>query len=263
MVGLSDEEIFEGLDSGDEIAARAAQRRIEELQQSLHDLRARTAQERRIRDAAVELCAAVPRMSPLWRLMIPLAAAINGHEPSRYELGGGPGDTSPPRAQHDSIAGSLEFYPHEFARMLRENPDLFGRMLQDLLKIGTDGPRRPGPRARPEEATHGAELEQLLGQSYTTKTFDVALRELAPDATVRQLSNRLGIGRDVMHRLRNGAHPPDLWHMQAAADAFGLRPDYFLEFRMIGLVAVMVERLTANSELSVNLWRVATRAPAA
>jgi transcriptional regulator with XRE-family HTH domain len=143
----------------------------------------------------------------------------------------------------------------DWDRAFDRDVDLFGRVVRDILKLGQATPGRPGPR--PGLDIHKAEkqVRSLFGDDHSVEPFPVALRNLDPRASVRQIARRAQIERTQLHRVLTGDKEPDAYTMRACAYAYDKHPSYFAEWRTFYLTCALVRRLEANPDASIALYQ--------
>jgi transcriptional regulator with XRE-family HTH domain len=141
-----------------------------------------------------------------------------------------------------------------WARSLRDM-EVFGRMMQDILKVDLSPVGKPGPRASVSERDGAQRLQELWYGSYSLLPFPDALEELTGGHSYRRVAEKAGVNRNVVDRMRRGVLRPDAYTLAAIARAYGKAPNYFAEYRHMVVVALMLERMLRVPETSVTAYR--------
>jgi transcriptional regulator with XRE-family HTH domain len=133
--------------------------------------------------------------------------------------------------------------------------DLFARIVRDILKLDQAQPGRPGPRPSLDygQATH--RLRQFMGQDYAMLPFPEALKALTGGLSIRKLSEKTGLERNLVHQLLRGEREPDVYAMTQIAKAYEKHPSYFMEYRILFITSAIVGRIEDVPEATINLYR--------
>lgn len=142
-------------------------------------------------------------------------------------------DLSAIRAQFPSIDNL------DWERAFRQDNELYGRVWKDILKFDQAGEGRPGPRPALDPTAANARYLQLTGEDFGFQPFPQAFRTLAGRDSIRKISEKTGLDRNLVARLLKGDVEPDNYEMEIVATAYGKLPSFFLEYR-IGYVLMMV-----------------------
>lgn len=152
----------------------------------------------------------------------------------------------------------LEAYPSvgsfDWKDGLSKDLDLFGRVMREILKLEQAPFGRPGPRPSLEQSAKRKAL-QVMGEDFSFESFPVAVKALAPEMTIRDLSEYVGLNKSTVHRLMTGVIQPDGYYLRVFAAAFDKHPSYFMEWRTLYIVGSMVRRLEWNPELALDLFK--------
>lgn len=143
----------------------------------------------------------------------------------------------------------------DWAAALDKDIDLFGRIIRDVLKLEQAVPGRPGPRPSLETNSAIRRMQQLLGNDFTLEPFHVALTNLRGERSVRAMAHKCNLDRNTLYRLMHGTLEPDGFHMRMVAEGFNRHPSYFLEWRILYIVASLVRRFEWSPETSVAMFR--------
>lgn len=138
---------------------------------------------------------------------------------------------------------------------LARDVDLFGRIIRDILKLEQAVPGRPGPRPSLDVFAATRRMQHFWGNDFSLEPFPEALKLLAGQRSIRNLAHRVKLRKSYMNMLLNGQVEPDGFVMRLCAEAFDKHPSYFLEWRILYVVAAVVRRLEWSPEASVSLFR--------
>jgi transcriptional regulator with XRE-family HTH domain len=153
------------------------------------------------------------------------------------------------RERYDSVTDL------DWSGALRQDINLFGRMIRDVLKLEQAIPGRPGPRPSLDTNQATRRLQQLFGNDFTILPFPQALRVLAGRRSIRRIAEAVGLNKALVHRLLLGEIEPDGYVLRCCAEAFGKHPSYFLEWRILYITQAIVRRLEWSPETTIDLYR--------
>jgi transcriptional regulator with XRE-family HTH domain len=134
------------------------------------------------------------------------------------------------------------------------DPTLFGRVVNDILKVDAAQPGKPGKRPAIEQKDAEQRLKQLMGEDYTTVRFAEMFPLLCGKRSVRAIASKTGLNRNTVYYLLKGGQP-SAEAMEKIAKAFRKKPEFFYEYRMLYISAVLWQRLDSNPEATINLYR--------
>lgn len=136
----------------------------------------------------------------------------------------------------------------------KQDPTLFGRVINDILKVDAAEPGKPGKRPAIDPKDAEQRLRQLLGEDFTTLPFAEAFSVLCAERSIRSIANKTDLNRNTVHYLKQGG-TPSAEAMEKVAKAFKKKPEFFLEYRLSYITAVLYTRLDNNPESTINLYR--------
>ena len=152
------------------------------------------------------------------------------------------------REQFPSI-DRLDWY-----RAFREDPELHGRIIADILKTEAAKPGKPGKRPALDPKEAALLYKQLFGEDYTALPFTQAFNILIGDRSVRAVAHKTRLDRNYVHKLMKGADPT-AEAMEKIAVAFKKDPGYFAEYRLLYIVGILSRKLEEIPEGSVNIYK--------
>lgn len=140
-----------------------------------------------------------------------------------------------------------------------KDPDLFARVLRDILKLDQAQPGRPGPRPSLDVHEATKRLRQYMGLDYSMLPFQEAFQILTNNKPYRQVAAKVGLNRNLVYRLLKGEVDPDSYAMREIAKAYDKHPSYFLEYRNMYITNAILNRLEYSPDASINVYRKLTQ----
>jgi len=116
-----------------------------------------------------------------------------------------------------------------------------------LRRIG----RRPGRSAVPLSEV----MEVVLPQEFTNDPLTVSLARLIGHRSQRQFARKVPITQSHLCRVLSGERQPNLTQLERIAEAAGVRPWYFPEWRAQYISALLSEVLVESPHLSISALR--------
>lgn len=143
-------------------------------------------------------------------------------------------------------------------KAFRNDPELLGRVLRDILKLDRVVPGRHGPRPGPDPVRDGPALDRLRGldpgrHPYSLQPFLVAFAHLVGKRSVRAVAAKVGFNASRVYRLLKGGDPT-MAEMEAIAAAFGRQPSYFAEYRVRSIHTAIGDELAADPHHSIEVY---------
>ena len=114
---------------------------------------------------------------------------------------------------------------------IKEDPDLFARIIADVVKSSSGG-SRPGKRPSLESDHAFSVFSKMVGDDFSNQSFIPTFRALAGTRSVRAVANKCNLSASYVHRLLNGEQDPSYEAMEFIASGFKKHPSYFLEYRI-------------------------------
>lgn len=149
----------------------------------------------------------------------------------------------------------------EWVAAMTVNPDIMWSILADIYNVVKDeeeraaGKRRMGRRPTRAAGSLDQLMKTVLPPQFTTEEFPEALRKLIVGKSQRAFAKRVPCDHSTISRLLKGEIKADLLMIIRVADAAGVPPHYFTEYRAL-LIAGIVERvLTQQPHLGVAAFK--------
>lgn len=117
-----------------------------------------------------------------------------------------------------------------------------------LRRIG----RRPGRSAVPLDEV----MAVVLPTEFTNDPLPLALSRLIVGKSQRQFARRVPITQSHLCRLLSGERVPNLEQLERLAEAAGVQPWYFMEWRAQYISTLMGEVMAQSPHLSITALRV-------
>src|SRR6059058_5827948 len=135
-----------------------------------------------------------------------------------------------------------------------KDPDVFARVLKDVLKVDQLEVGRTGPRPNLDRE-RGMRSWQEIGGDYSELPFVDAFRILTRDNSQRTIARKTGLSKTRIVRLARGEDRPNMDDLRVIADAYKKKPAYFVEYRAEYILAAIAVRLDGEHELTAALYR--------
>jgi hypothetical protein len=144
---------------------------------------------------------------------------------------------------------------------LAENPEALYRIIADSYDLVLRdreveaGTQRSGRRPRPSRVPIDEVIAAVLPPRYSNDPFPVALHALLRGRSQRSFSLLVPCNQATLSRLLSGQLTPDLVMLERVAEAAGVGPWFFREWRAGYVAALVREVLTDNPSMSVAALR--------
>jgi transcriptional regulator with XRE-family HTH domain len=139
-----------------------------------------------------------------------------------------------------------------WSRVMREESDIFARLLGDVLKSEGRG-SKPGKRPQLDRSEALNRLAKLSGEDFSEYDFATTFRNLTAGRSIRNIAHKTGLGTSYVHRLLSGNADPSFETMEKIAEAFRKNPSYFLEYR-IAIILVVLDGMFTDSPETATAW---------
>lgn len=135
-----------------------------------------------------------------------------------------------------------------------QDPDVFARILRDVLKVDQIEAGRAGPRPNLDVERGMRSWNEFRGD-YSELPFVDAFRILTNGNSQRTIARKTGISKTRIVRLQQGDDRPCMDDLRAIAEAYNRKPAYFVEYRAEYIIAAVATRLQDEHELTAALYR--------
>ena len=148
-----------------------------------------------------------------------------------------------------------------FRERMTDNPEVLYRIIADAYDVALrdeekrKGVQRQGRRPKPPPVPLRDVYEAVFPQQYSMDPFSDALVKLMDGQSQREFARRVPCHQTTLSRLLRGEIEPDMSMMERVADAAGVKPWFFLEWRAAFVSTVVEDVLMTNPNLSVNALR--------
>lgn len=143
----------------------------------------------------------------------------------------------------------------DWVKAFDHDPHLFGRTLQDVVRLEVAPAGRPGPRPKVQPAQVRQAFYQMAGRDFCTLPFPEAFQLLTRGNSRRAVARKVQLPLVQVHRLLAGDLAPDHHYMTSIAEAYGKHPSFFLEWRTAYIVNALANKLAGLPERSIELYR--------
>jgi Helix-turn-helix domain len=135
-----------------------------------------------------------------------------------------------------------------------KDPDIFARLLRDVLKVDQLEFGQPGPRPNLDPERGMRTWNEIRGD-YSERPFIEAFAILVRGNSLRTIARKTGISKTRVVRLQQGDDRPSAQDLRAIAEAYNKKPAYFVEYRAEYILASIATRLQDEHELTAALYR--------
>jgi len=136
--------------------------------------------------------------------------------------------------------------------LLRQDSDIFARLLGDVLKSGSRG-SRPGKRPTLDRAEALQRLARVSDEDFSEFDFHETFRYMTQGFSIRGIAAKTGLGKSYVQRLLQGDAHPSFETMEKIAHAFKKHPSFFIEYR-IAKTIVVIDSLLRDSPETATAW---------
>lgn len=150
----------------------------------------------------------------------------------------------------DEFPGVLDVDLNMFLR----DPNLFARVMKDILKVDQIEPGRAGPRPNLDYDRGLQTWKEMTGQDHTHEPFPVALKGLAAGDSFTTIARKTFISRSRVYKLWQGLIHPKAADLRVIAEAYGKKPAFFAEYRNEFILASIAARLATDPEMAIVLY---------
>ena len=140
-----------------------------------------------------------------------------------------------------------------WSTLLRNDSDIFARLLGDVLKSGSRG-SKPGKRPALGRREALERLAKVGDEDFSEFGFTETFTYLAGEASVRGVAAKTGLGKSDVQRLLQGDAEPSYAVMEQIAEAYRKHPSFFLEYRIAHTLVVIDEFLHSSPETATSWY---------
>lgn len=145
----------------------------------------------------------------------------------------------------------------DWEKAFKEDVELFGRVLRDVIRHTGERNGRPGPRPVLEPKDASEKLRQILEEDYTLLPLREVVPILSRQASIRKLAIATGLDRNLVHKIMSGRIMPDDYEIRAFAKAFNKPPAFFLEYRIGYVLSGLHAHMEKYPESSIRAYTLA------
>lgn len=138
-------------------------------------------------------------------------------------------------------------------RAIKTDPDLFARIVSDVVKSSSGG-SRPGKRPNLAKDEAYGVFSKMIGDDFADQPFQKAFKNLCGQISLRGVAAKTGLGHSYVGKLLNGQAEPTFETMEKIAVGFKKDPSYFLEYRVGYINSAISKYLEDAPETSVSWY---------
>lgn len=133
-----------------------------------------------------------------------------------------------------------------------EEPQAMYNILADIIKLAHAKPGRVGQRPMPREEE--VDLDALIYGQVSNEPLVATLPRLMT-MSERKFAERVRMSRTQVQRVLTGEYEPDMDQLRRIAAAVNVPPTYFLEYRVMMVVAALHNIMSENPNVATALYR--------
>ena len=143
----------------------------------------------------------------------------------------------------------------DWEKVFRSDPHILGRLINDILKVDSAVPGKPGKRPGLDVKAAEDRLRKVTGDDYTALPFLEAVEVLLNGRPISWLAEHTeGINKNYIYRIMAGKVVPDPYDIEQIATAFRKDPSYFAEYRLLYILGVIGKKLESMPDASVAFY---------
>lgn len=160
-----------------------------------------------------------------------------------------------------------EYTSEDWHRHYEEHPDVLLQVLGDVFRVYKSEERKRNGTANPQGGRRKSQIDgsleelwQIISPRYADRPFREAAKDLIGTRSIRAFATKAGMTHvDLARKLRDDRYPPTRFDMERIANAGGVHPAYFVEWRTSVLQDLIARVFTASPHLSITLLKALTR----
>lgn len=139
-------------------------------------------------------------------------------------------------------------------------PDVMHALLGDIYIVTKyderkqAGQGRDGRRTMPRDANLN-ELWDMITPRFSMQPFGVAVKELIGERSLRQFARKVPMDHRELSRMMRGVTAPAPYWMEQIADAGGVNPAFFMEYRHEYIALVLDRVFTQKPNLGIGVYK--------
>lgn len=135
----------------------------------------------------------------------------------------------------------------DWGRILREEPEVFNGLANGVSRIDRNR------KSKLDNRTGTRRLHNFIQDDFSEKEFREAFKIICDKDTIRKTAEKIDISPAHVYNLKEGKAQPTLELMEVIAKAYGRKPEYFVEYRIINILASVDKFLLKNPE-TATVW---------
>ena len=141
----------------------------------------------------------------------------------------------------------------DWAQLMFDSPNVFEGVVGDILKVKHS--KKVGKVSKKDGYR---KFQTLVGLGRSELPFAEAFKCVTKDETIRRTATKVGVSPAYIYNLQQGTTEPTIEVIEKIADAYGLSPSYFIEYR-IAHVLFSIERFLARNPETATAWFLHSR----
>jgi transcriptional regulator with XRE-family HTH domain len=135
----------------------------------------------------------------------------------------------------------------DWGQILREEPEVFNGLANGVSRVDRNR------KSKLDHQTGTRRLHNFIQDDFSEKEFKEAFKIICEKDTIRKTAEKVNISPAHVYNLKEGKAQPTLELMEVIAKAYGRKPEYFVEYRIINVLASVDKFLSKNPE-TATVW---------
>lgn len=135
----------------------------------------------------------------------------------------------------------------DWGKILREEPEVFNGIANGVSRIDRNR------KSKLDHRTGTRRLHNFIQDDFSEKEFKEAFKIICGEDTMRKTAKKIDSSAAHVYNLKEGKAQPSLELMEVIAEAYGRKPEYFIEYRIINVLASVDKYLISNPE-TATVW---------
>lgn len=152
-----------------------------------------------------------------------------------------------------------KFFPStvdlDWERVFRSDPYILGQLINDILKVDSATPGKPGKRPALDVRSAEERLRQITGDDYTAIPFVDAVYSLLGKNSILWLSKKCDVEKALLYKIMSGKQDVTSEVIERVAPALNKDPSYFAEYRQNYIIGVLYRKLASMPDATVVFYR--------
>lgn len=134
-----------------------------------------------------------------------------------------------------------------WGKILREEPEVFNGIANGVARVDRNR------KSKLDHRTGTRRLHNFIQDDFSEKEFKDAFKIICEKDTIRKTAEKINISPAHVYNLKEGKAQPTIEIMEIIAKAYGRKPEYFIEYRVMNILLSLDNFLSNNPE-TATVW---------